>query len=133
MKSINLEKYEVELKGLLENHQDELKNLLEKAPMETKRIYVLDSSGEVDKILDFPEVQDLFDFLWAELHTVPLIYVVKTKKIGRVELRSKNLGVLYELQNGKIVLKEYHSLTSVSKSGDYKRLQWGIINYENWK
>jgi hypothetical protein len=112
MKSINLDSY-----------QAELKDLLEKAPMETKRIYVLDSSGEVDKVLDFKEVQELFDYLWAELQTVPLVYVVKTKKIGRVELRANKLSALYELQNGKIVMREFNSGTSVSKSGLYSRLQ----------
>lgn len=107
----------------LANYQAELKDLLEKAPMETKRIYILDSSGEVDKVLDFPEVQTLFDYIWEELQTVPVVYVVKTKKIGRVELRSKDLSALYEIQNGEIILKEFHSHTSVSKSGHYLRLQ----------
>lgn len=107
----------------LKNHQVELRDLLEKSPMDTKRIYVLDSSGEVDKVMDFKEVQELFDYLWDNLGAVPLVYVVKVKHIYRVEMRVKEFSVLYEMENdGKIALKDYQSLTAVSKSGLYSRL-----------
>ncbi len=107
----------------LKNYDSELRELLGKSPMGTKRIYVLDSSGEVDKVLDFKEAQELFDYLWDELQTVPIIYVVKIKHIYRVELRSKGFSALYEMKDGKISLLDYQTVTSVSKSGLYSRLQ----------
>ncbi|MBX2986717.1 MAG: hypothetical protein KF802_02370 [Bdellovibrionaceae bacterium] len=107
----------------LKNCDRELRDLLEKSPMGTKRIYVLDSSGEVDKVLDFEEPQKLFDFVWDSLHSVPLVYVVKIKHIYRVVMRVNEFSVEYEMKrDGTIVLNDYQSLCSVTKSGWYSKL-----------
>lgn len=106
----------------LKNHAEELPKLLAELPLGSLKIYVIDATGEVDEELDFKDPVNLFDYLWENLHPVPVIYVVKEKKVKRIGYRGLNIWVEYEERNGEIVLIDYETKTSVSQMGNYKIL-----------
>lgn len=107
----------------LKNHRKELRELMNEAPIGTKRIYVLDSTGEVDKILDFPEAEDVYKYFWAELHSVPVVIIIKLKKMKRVHIRVSEYEAVYNLKKAGFIQESFRTVTSVTKSGHYSRLQ----------